>query len=310
MAEIADFEAKKRQIIKKKKRAKAKRRFIVFLFLFICVGIIFTVLKAPVFNIKGIMCVGQQELSEEDVIRIAGAKTGVNIFTTGVKIMKRNLAENPLIAESNVRRIFPDKIKIWVREAKPVLMAEMGSSIILADKNGQIIKTVEKDRLQDGIVVAKLNGFEPASNVPGESIYKKDDAVHSKISECAEILQRLEMLDKVTMISASDLSDIRIDYEDRLNILLGDYQNMDYRLTFVKKVISENLSKFEKAVLDYRGKNLYVGPKNEEQQNTDDEQSEAAAEGEREGETAEPADGDQKQTEEQKTENDNPTENQ
>lgn len=310
MAEIADFEAKKRQIIKKKKRAKAKRRLIVFLFLFICVGIIFTVLKAPVFNIKGIMCVGQQELSEEDVIRIAGAKTGVNIFTTGVKIMKRNLAENPLIAESNVRRIFPDKIKIWVREAKPVLMAEMGSSIILADKNGQIIKTVEKDRLQDGIAVAKLNGFEPASNVPGESIYKKDDAVHSKISECAEILQRLEMLEKVTMISASDLSDIRIDYEDRLNILLGDYQNMDYRLTFVKKVISENLSKFEKAVLDYRGKNLYVGPKNEEQQNTDDEQSEAATEGESEGETAEPADGEQKQTEEQKTENDNPTENQ
>jgi|GEM_PF-2558549 len=309
MAEIADSEAKKRQIIKKKKRAKAKRRLIVFLFLFICVGIIFTVLKAPVFNIKGIMCVGQQELSEEDVIRIAGAKTGVNIFTTGVKIMKRNLAENPLIAESNVRRIFPDKIKIWVREAKPVLMAEMGSSIILADKNGQIIKTVEKDRLQDGIAVAKLNGFEPASNVPGESIYKKDDAVHSKISECAEILQRLEMLDKVTMISASDLSDIRIDYEDRLNILLGDYQNMDYRLTFVKKVISENLSKFEKAVLDYRGKNLYVGPKNVEQQNTDDEQSEAAAEGESESETAEPADGEQKQTEEQKTENDNPTEN-
>jgi len=309
MAEIADSEAKKRQIIKKKKRAKAKRRLIVFLFLFICVGIIFTVLKAPVFNIKGIMCVGQQELSEEDVIRIAGAKTGVNIFTTGVKIMKRNLAENPLIAESNVRRIFPDKIKIWVREAKPVLMAEMGSSIILAGKNGQIIKTVEKDRLQDGIAVAKLNGFEPASNVPGESIYKKDDAVHSKISECAEILQRLEMLDKVTMISASDLSDIRIDYEDRLNILLGDYQNMDYRLTFVKKVISENLSKFEKAVLDYRGKNLYVGPKNVEQQNTDDEQSEAAAEGESESETAEPADGEQKQTEEQKTENDNPTEN-
>lgn len=304
MAEVADFEAKKKQIIKKKKRARAKRRLIVFMFLFVCVGIIFTVLKAPVFNVKGIMCVGQQELSEEDVIRIAGAKTDVNIFTTGVKVMKRNLAENPLIAESNVRRIFPDKIKIWVREAKPVLMAEMGSSIILADKNGQIIKTIEKDRLQDGITVARLEGFESASNVPGESIYKKDDAVHGKISECAEILQRLEMLDKVTMISASDLSDIRIDYEDRLNILLGDYENMDYRLTFVKKVISENLSKYEKAVLDYRGKNLYVGPKDEEQPLAEDGEP---TQNEKNDDKA--ADGEQEQTEEKKTENENPTEN-
>ena len=57
MAEVADFEAKKKQIIKKKKRARAKRRLIVFMFLFVCVGIIFTVLKAPVFNVKGIMCV-------------------------------------------------------------------------------------------------------------------------------------------------------------------------------------------------------------------------------------------------------------
>ncbi len=303
MAEIADFEAKKKHIIKKKKRARAKRRLIVFLFLFVCVGIIFTVLKAPVFNVKGIMCVGQQELSEEEIIKIAGAKTGVNIFTTGVKIMKRNLAENPLIAESNVRRIFPDKIKIWVREAKPVLMAEMGSSIILADKKGQIIKTIEKERIQQSISAAKLDGFEPASNIPGESIYKKDDAVHSKISECAEILERLGMLEKVTKISASDLSDIRIDYEDRLNILLGDYENMDYRLTFIKKVISENLSKYEKAVLDYRGKNLYVGPSSEEQQTAESEQPE------NEDANAETSDGEPQQTKEQKTEEETPIQN-
>lgn len=303
MAEIADFEAKKRQIMKKKKRARAKRRLIIFFFLFICVGIIFTVLKAPLFNVKSIMCVGQQELSDEQIVKIAGAKTGVNIFTTGVKTMKRNLADNPLIAESNVRRIFPDKIKIWVREAKPALMVENGNTLILADKKGQIIKTVEKDRLQEGISVARLEAFESASNVPGESIYKKDDAVHGKIFECAEILDRLEMLDSVTKISASDLSDIRIDYEDRLNILLGDYENMDYRLTFVKKVIEENLSKYEKAILDYRGKNLYVGPKTEEEP--------SAAEGEQ----AETEDGGEKapnsgqqQEEEQKTEEEKPEE--
>ena len=84
------------------------------------------------------------------------------------------------------------------------------------------------------------------------------------------------MIDKVTKITASDLSDIRIDYQDRLYILLGSYEQMEYKLTFIKKVISENISEYESALLDYRGKNLYVGSREEEPLEEDQTKDETA----------------------------------
>ncbi len=265
-SENSEFEAQKKQLIRKKKRNRAKRRFIVFLFLFICIGTIFTILKAPFFNVKTIICVGQESLSEEEIIKIAGVKTDVNIFSTGVGTMKCRLKANPGIAECNVRRLFPNKIKIWVRESKAVVCVENGGVLLLADKNGQIIKVIDAKEENAGKGVAKLCEFEPLSTKVGEYIKKSEDAAHDVIFECIGILENLGMINDITSIWASDLSDIKLDYQDRLSIMLGSYEKMDYKLTFVKKVIDENLSKYERAILDYRGNNLYVGPKSEEEQ--------------------------------------------
>ena len=95
----------------------------------------------------------------------------------------------------------------------------------------------------------------------------------------------LNMIGKTQYIDASDLSDIKIGYENRLRILIGGYDKMDYKLRFIKKVIDEKLSPYESANLDYTGEKLYVGPiENETEQSgqTDTENTEntGAADGE------------------------------
>ncbi len=281
VVEKSEFKLKKRQLMKKKKRKRVKRRLIVFVFLFVCAAVIFTVLKAPFFNIKTIICVGQETLTEEQIIQIAGVKTGANIFSTGVKTMKKHLADTPAIAESNVRRLFPNKIKIWVREAKAALYLETSTSFLHIDETGQIIKITDKTE-EERPKAAKLLDYTPASELLGEYIVKKDDATGKIIFDCVAILKKLEMLDKMTSLSAADLSDIRLDYEDRLYIMLGSYEQMEYKLTFVKKVISESISEYEKALLDYRGKNLYVGPRENPDEKTETKlpEEEGSSEGE------------------------------
>ena len=264
-AELNELEAKKKKLIKKKRKLRAKRRFIVLLFLLICVGTIFVVLKAPFFNVKTIVCVGQSSLSEEEIIKIAGAKTNVNIFSTGVGTMKRSLAAHPGIAECNVRRLFPNKIKIWVRESKAVVCVEQSGTLLLADNNGQIIKSLDAKNADNAKGIARLAEFQPASIEVGKCIFSKDDATHNVLRDCVGILDNLGMIGDVTIIESKDLSNVKIEYQDRLTILLGSYENAEYKLTFVKKVINEELSKYEKATLDYRGSNLHVGPKVEEE---------------------------------------------
>lgn len=273
VTKITDIEAKKRELIKKKRRNRLKRRLIVFVFVLVCTGIIFTVLKAPFFNIQSIMCVGQQNMTEEEVIKIAGAELGKNIFSTNVKAMKSRLASEPKIAESNVRRLYPNRIKIWVREAKALAVLESSGQWIFVDKAGKVINVAAKNEVQDIGEIALLLGFEPASTKLGESIVDSENQSHKKTIECLEILDKLGLIEKTTSISALDISDIKIDYDKRLYIMLGGYEQMDYKLTFIKKVITENLSKYERASLDYRGKKLYVGPRVEEEPEKTDEET-------------------------------------
>lgn len=263
-AEITELQKKKKQLIKKKRRNRIKRRLVVFAFLFVCMAIIFTVLKAPFFNVKSILCVGQHALTEEQIIKIAGAKTGANIFSTAIKTMERRLNEDPNIEICNVRRLYPNQIKIWIREAKALAYVEYNDLFLFVDKTGQIINVADKKETEKTKGIARLDGIEPVTTKLGEYIFAAADPVHQKTFECMEILTNLEMIDKVSMISAADLSDIKVDYDERLFIMLGSYEKMEYKLTFVKKVISQNLSDYEKAILDYRGQKLYVGPRTED----------------------------------------------
>jgi len=258
-AAIGEFEQKKRILMKKKRKERRKRRFVIFVFLFVCVGIIVAVLKAPFFNVRTVYCVGQQNMTEAQILEIAQVKTDVNIFSTNLKAIKKRLAANPEIAESNVRRLFPNKIKIWVKEAKPVAYIEKDKKYLLIDEWGKIIKVLEGEAAKEQPDVAKVEGIEAVAAEPGKQFSAPEDARADILFKCIEVLSKTEMLEKLNYISVADLSDIQIDYENRLYMMLGSYENIEYKLKFVKKVIDENISGYEKALLDYRGDRLYVG---------------------------------------------------
>ena len=93
------------------------------------------------------------------------------------------------------------------------------------------------------------------------------------------------------------MSDLQLDYENRLYMLLGSYDNMDYKLKFSKKVIEENISEYEKALFDYRGDKLYVGPRENPQEEKQDDDPEAEISDEAEEKV--PQDEDKQQTENQ-----------
>lgn len=253
----------KADIRKKRRKTKMKRRLTVFVFLFLCAAVILTVLKAPFFNIKSIECVGQEKLSREEILKAADVDTGTNVFSVNIESIKRKVAAIPAVSDSNVRRIFPNKIKIWVRECKEAGYISLNGQIAVVDPNGKIIKIVPDDE-EAKAGMAEILGIEAVTDKPGNIISAVEDIVARELYECMGTLDKLGMLDKVSLIDLSDASDLKIGYDNRLEIYLGRYENLEYKLTFVGKVIAENISDYEKAKLDYRGEKLYVGPIEEE----------------------------------------------
>lgn len=250
-----EFEAKKQQLKKKRRTQRLKRRFYTFMVFFVSVGIITVLFKAPFFNIREVICVGQERLTEKEILEIAHVAEGKNIFLTNISAAKERVADIPFVSESNARRIFPNKVKIWVRESVPCFAVEKDGKFIIMDKNTKVLEVVKENKAN----LCSINLAETKEGVPGELYADKKNPQDKKLLELIGIMKNLDMIKYLNNIDFSDISDIIILYDARLKIKIGNTNDMDYKLKFINKVIKEKISEYEKATVDYTGEKLYVG---------------------------------------------------
>lgn len=250
-----EFAIQKQKLKKKRKRKQLKRRFyIIVIFLFL-IGTLAVLFKAPFFNIREVICVGQERLTEKEILNTAKVKEGQNIFVANISDIKERVKAIPFVSESNARRIFPDKVKIWVRESVPVFAIKQDGKYVICDINTKVLEIVDKN--ENNLCLLTLSKKNKAT--PGTPYISKTDAQENKLLELITILEKLDMIKKANHIDFSDISDIMILYDSRLKIKIGNTNEMEYKLKFINKVITEKISEYEKATVDYTGDKLYVG---------------------------------------------------
>lgn len=251
----SEFERKKEELKMQRKKLKIKRKLIVFLFFLVAFATTVTVFKAPFFNIKGIVCVGQERLTEEEILEYANVKKGRNIFITNLGEVKSRLKNIPYVKESNARRIFPDKIKLWVRECTPAFVVKDGNKFVVCDVNTKVLEIIPENK--DNLCIVTLPELPVATE--GNVLLDESDSKCEKIIECFKTLEELELINMTTSIDFTDISDIIIVYDERLKIKLGNTNDINYKLKFISEVMKKNISEHEKATIDYTGETLYVG---------------------------------------------------
>lgn len=67
-----------------------------------------------------------------------------------------------------------------------------------------------------------------------------------------------QLLERTTYIDVSDILEVRLMIEDRLDVRLGTSDNIEYRAKFLAEVINTKISAYEKVVMDYHGDDIYV----------------------------------------------------
>lgn len=254
-SERNEISMQKEAFKKKRKVQRVKRRLIILLIFTFIIGSVFVLFKAPFFNINQVVLVGQEKLTEKEIMEIAKVETGKNIFLTNIGNVKERVKSIPYVSESNARRIFPDKVKIWVREAVPVFAVEKDKQFMVCDINTKVLEIVKENK--SNLCTFTLPEYKLKK--PGELYLDKDISQEKKLLELIEVLTKYDMINYVNNIDFSDISDIIILFDNRLKIKIGNIDQMDYKLKFINKVIRENISPYEKASVDYTGENLYVG---------------------------------------------------
>ncbi len=268
-AELNSIEKRKLELKKTRRNQRIKRKLIIFSAFAIALSITVIIFKAPFFNIKEVVCVGQERLSEEEILKYAKVTKGENVFITSLKAVKTRLSEIPYVKESNARRIFPDKIKLWVRECEPSFVTKSEGKFIVCDTDAKILEIVPENAEN----LCEITFPKSFSGEAGKQLIPNDSAENIKFLEIIKTMGDLNLINYTTTIDFTDISDIIILYDGRLKIKLGNTTDVSYKLKFIKEVIDKNISSHERATIDYTGETLFVGQFEEDKPQAEETES-------------------------------------
>lgn len=232
----------------KRHKRRHKRNYIlyyiilIFLLLVTFVTLSFTVL----FNIQNVTVTANQLGLTQSVIDGTGVKIGDNLLRINTKsIEKKILAKNMQLDSVKVKRKFPNTLHIELGIGKTELIIKANNKYYYLSEGGRLIKISDTNDEPD---VIQFAGMKMDNMKLGDYINSSKD---ENYQTCKTILEAIEQskIEHITNVSLKDSSCIRLYYENRLEIKVGNIQELTYRLNVAREVISK-LDTTDKGIVD------------------------------------------------------------
>lgn len=300
------------------RQLEKKIRSVILVILIICIGTAIGLVFTPIFHVQEVWCEGNNRISQEEILGVAQVELGKNIFSQSLSGIKGRVEQISMIEEAKAKRIFPNKIKIWVRECVPAGYIHTDNKLVVSDMSGIVLEIIDDGRVQDMLTLytpeeneknesneeKPKDGEKPENSASPEKSEKEettesveteeneinkseividwahqiplvvglelektdvskkiDSKERDKLNKVMDTIRNLEkagLLSRATYLDVTYINDIVLVIENRLKILLGDLENMEYRCMFLAKVINEKISSTESVIMDYRTKDIYV----------------------------------------------------
>ena len=197
--------------------------------------------------------------ASEQILQALGVHTEENIFSFDPGQKSKELEKVfPMLEFIHVERQYPGTVVVQVTEAQPTYAMQVEGGWLTLSAS---LKILSKDAAQPA-GLATLYGGEPVSTTPGEQLdfaaapaassaaaSESADSAASSEAE-AETDQRLEslntlmsaldsygMLGDATRIEFADTEEMAFLYQDRISVLLGTLNELDYKLKLAQYVL-------------------------------------------------------------------------
>ena len=170
MSEDIEF----KEINREKKVRKKKHYLLRFLIVVGVIAALIAFLLSPVFNVKKITVTGNYYYTDDEVINIAAATKGVNIFIhSGRSAIKERLEKDPYFSDVKVSMGLPSTLKIRVTERRQVAAIVYGNQYVVIDVNGTVLRKTSVDpkvTLLRGLTLSRIETGSKVKAVEKETL--------------------------------------------------------------------------------------------------------------------------------------------
>lgn len=243
---IKKEEEKRRKLTQEERRRKRrikKFKFIlkIILLLGIIIGGIAFAMISPLFNVKEIQVLNNEQVSTETIVSLSELKTEENIFRFSKSKVISKIKENAYIENVKIHRNIPSTIQIEVQERIHSYSVDFLGKYAYISNQGYILEIAE-DSKQKTI----LQGIETSeeqvavgNRLKNEDLEKLEDVI--RIMNAAK---EYNLDVKVTSIDMTNKNEYSIYLEEeKKKVHLGDNTNLSNKMLYVNAIIEEEKGK-------------------------------------------------------------------
>lgn len=227
---------KKRKI---KKNINSSNIVIIFSILLIMVIILYTCLNSSMFNSKNIVIEGNKYVDENYIEKVLEFKNDKNIFRYNMNNMEKILLDNKYIESVNIKRLFPDTIKISIIEKEIYAVLSNNNEYCYIDNKGNFIDKINIYDKDNNIVVINIDY--DLNNL--QEIKFKNEEDRKRLLYLLECIKQESIYKKMKKIDMVQINSIKMYTKDDIKILLNNDESLKYNISKLSMILFDLQSK-------------------------------------------------------------------
>ncbi len=238
----------KKKMLRKRKIKKAVLSLVLAVAV-LCVGIV--LVFSLFFKINIVTIVGDSVYTPEKIVEKSGITVGDNLFRVDEEELSDHLSKQlPYIKSATIERELPDTLVIKLESTSGVACIKNNKSYIILDSSGKVLEKSATELKETLPVIKNVT----AKNVEeGTIIELKNEKRNDTLPQLLSAIEKAG-LDSLTEIDLKNVNDIKIKYDNRITLKIGNLTNVEKKLARGKKAIeNENeINAFAEGTLDLK----------------------------------------------------------
>jgi len=225
-----------RESVREQKRSYRRRKnsmiYLSFAMAFTVAAAIFTV--SVFFTVDTVEVHGNTRYTQDEIISASGIKQGDNLLLMDKFSVTDRMLEKLIWLENiEIRRIFPDRIRITVSECSPRFAVEYDDGFWICDSSGRLLEYTPDPAAAPTVIY----GAELVKPELGK-VYVASDGPSAPLSEILDGLEACGLLERVNKISVVKIYDTVFEL-DGFRVSMGRSGDFGDKLRLVTMVIAD-----------------------------------------------------------------------
>lgn len=209
-----------------------------FLIVLLAAGLIVTLSMTVLFNIESIEVTGDAKMYKaEEIAQATGISAGDNMLRVDLEKAEQRALDNLInVEEISIKRKFPNTLLIDVKKCVPAYNIKYEFGVLVTSQTGKIIENSMNP--QEGLVT--ISGFDAKEPVAGKWIYSEDARDTKILNAFMKLINEGNLEYPIISVDMTKANNIIVNLDNRFQFDMGNWEEIDYKISFAQSVISEH----------------------------------------------------------------------